>query len=322
MQSYIDALYDAAKSVPTTENPIVDSLVVKHIIDEAIKLEQLIGNDMYIRTSTAVIAPDLTVVEAGIDKTGFTYLDLGSNQARPNFDTADWDNTWSSSGMSTWFVDRPEGISVIDLAGKTAMQIEHVPDPPNGTANVQSGGTLDSGFVTNMTVAEKIYIPSGFDWGTNSQATIKAGYGIRSQANASGGLAIPNGFSSRPQIRRSGVSEYYGVYVYESNTPGYGDNYLTDVEVIYDQWVEFAQEVVMNSAYGNSDGTLKVWIDGVQKLDITGIQWMSSQNSGDPSVPSIRGMSFNSFHGGSGDASWSPATTQYPSYSDIAYNVA
>lgn len=256
---------------------------------------------------------------SGIDRTGFVSLDLGADQDRPNFSSADWVSLWNSGSLSNWFDDNENQISVKTINGRTALEIQHVPDSPNGTVSVQGGGTLNAGFVTSMSTVQNIWIPSGFDFGTNSQATIKAGFGIRSQANASGGLTIPEGFSCRPQIRRSGGIEYYGAYVYQSNTAGFGDDELTDVPVIYDEWVEYAQEVVMNSAYGVADGSLKIYINGELKKSVVGIPWMSLQNSGDPSVPSIRGMSFHSFHGGSGNSNWSPGSNQYPAYSNIAY---
>ena len=264
-------------------------------------------------------------VTGGIDRAGFTSIAIAPTVNRPSFDGSDWDSIWNSGGLTTWFETNEEYISTKNVAGKKAIEIEHVPraGTAGGTERVSSAGRFGgSGYATDVTIVERMYLPNGFDLGTASKATMKAGLGLRSNVDSSGGLPNYEGFSSRIQLRRNNGKDYYGVYLYTGNTTGYGDDEITDVEVITGEYVELAMRVKMNTTYGTSNGILQFWVNGDLKINKSNMNWLRDQASGEPASPSMRGIGWGSFHGGSGDTSWNPASNQYPAYSDIALKIA
>ena len=197
-----------------------------------------------------------------------------------------------------------------------------MPNGNNGTLTVNAGGRSFADTTTVATLVQRVRFPDGFDFAPKSDATGKTGFGIRSLVNASGGLANSQGFSSRSTWRRQNNVVRWAMYVYENNTAGFGDDYISSVEIETGVWIEVAQEVVMNSSYGASDGTVKMWIDGELVISEGGIRWIGQQPSGAPSQPHIEGLSFNSHHGGSGNSEWAPGSNQYPAYADVAFKLS
>lgn len=96
MQPYIDALYEAATKVETDLSDQINALVVKHIRDEAIKLEQLQEHNMYIRTPSAVIAPDLTVAQVN------TITNESAGSITSTSAVISWDVSPAAGGQVFW----------------------------------------------------------------------------------------------------------------------------------------------------------------------------------------------------------------------------
>jgi len=80
------------------------------------------------------------------------------------------------------------------------------------------------------------------------------------------------------------------------------------------EWFDLAMEVTVNSSTGASDGSLRAWANGVQLLDMNGIQW---QASGDK--PAVQRLIYTTFYGGN-DSSWSPDKTTYIRFADVCWS--
>jgi len=246
-------------------------------------------------------------------------VDFGAEQDRPDFTTADVTSLTQSIGGSYWYEGNLDALSVKTIDGLKALEAEHVPTPngnTQGTEIIFFGVDLIPDWPTRMTLAQCIYLPDGFDFAPRAGATAKLGFGIRSRALSTGAGASPEGFSSRSIYRLASGVPFWGGYTYSGTGTSFSDQ-MTNVQVVTGEWIEFAQEIVMNSAYGVADGSLKIFIDGNLELAVNNINWIQQQRVGDPVVPSIAGLSFDSFHGGSNDPLYSPATTQYPSYGQV-----
>lgn len=259
------------------------------------------------------------LLSAGIDRTGFTSLNISNLIPRGSFTSSDWSDFYSPE-MTSWFTDNLPAIAVKDIDGHRALEMEHVPagGSGSGTIGIKGGGRYVSGNRTSGTIVQRVRLPDGYDFSPNSSATQKLGFGFRSREDSSGGTPAQDGFSSRFQWRRRNGKIYWGTYVYAADTVGFGDDFLTDVEVTTGEWVELAMAVTMNSSFGSSDGTLKFYVNGELVRTDTGIRWMAEARDNE-AVPNIEGVAFNSFHGGSNSLSWEPSSNQYPAYADVAF---
>ncbi len=109
-------------------------------------------------------------------------------------------------------------------------------------------------------------------------------------------------FRKDPTRTTSATGGYIELYHYWRNQAGtYGDQlYLQNVEAGH--W--YTVKMRVNLGTSTSDGRLKVWVDGVQKID-RGFRYLASGANW-----KLNGMLFHTFYGGN-EASWAPTANTY-----------
>ncbi|MEW6496163.1 MAG: polysaccharide lyase, partial [Cyanobacteriota bacterium] len=75
-------------------------------------------------------------------------------------------------------------------------------------------------------------------------------------------------------------------------------------------WHHLDQEVVLNQP-GQSDGRIRVWVDGEKVLDKGGLIFRTTENL------KIEGILFSTFFGG-GDSSWATPKDVYADFADFS----
>jgi hypothetical protein len=124
-----------------------------------------------------------------------------------------------------------------------------------------------------------------------------------------------NGWTLRFMWRGKGKIVVYA-YVPKSKNGKWGsDRYGQDIDCDFfaepGKWHCIEQYV--NVGTPNTDnGKLKVWIDGVERLDISDMRFWDVENK----YGRIGGIYFSTFHGGSNET-WAPQVTSYAQYDGI-----
>jgi hypothetical protein len=180
-------------------------------------------------------------------------------------------------------------------------------DTPHGGAQwylAWQGGPVDTAYLRYFVRFEK-----DFDFVKGGKMPGLFGGRITS------GRRIPdgtNGFSTRYMWRTGGAGE---VYAYLPTSVAHGTSlgrgswvWPTDV------WTEVQQQVTLNTP-GQSDGSVRVWLNGVLVLTETGLLFRS-----DPGLQ-IEGLFFSTFFGG-GDASWASPRDQYAVFAGFALSTS
>ena len=76
------------------------------------------------------------------------------------------------------------------------------------------------------------------------------------------------------------------------------------------EWITVVQRVKLNTV-GQSNGEIKVWVNGEEKIDLTGISLRDSDSS------TIQGMQFQTFFGGS-TSDWASPKDQSAWFADVS----
>lgn len=146
-------------------------------------------------------------------------------------------------------------------------------------------------------VEYRLKFDNGFDFRLGGKIPGLAG----GSAPSGGGRPTDgNGFSTRFMWRAGGKLVVYAYYRDQVNY--YGDDWETGVYMNPGDWYTIKEEVTVNTG-GNYNGTVKVWVNGVERINRTGLRLMTNNNTVDV-------MYMDTFMGGN-DASWSPDHTQY-----------
>ncbi|MFC2138048.1 polysaccharide lyase [Bacteroidota bacterium] len=124
-----------------------------------------------------------------------------------------------------------------------------------------------------------------------------------------------NGWTLRFMWREEGKLVVYA-YVPKSNNGKWGsETWGQDIDcefiAIPGKWHCIEQYVNIGTP-GKDDGKLKVWINGIKRLDISDLCfWYEKNDNG-----KIGGVFFSTFHGGN-TPEWSPRVTSYAQYDEI-----
>jgi len=136
----------------------------------------------------------------------------------------------------------------------------------------------------------KFWVPSGFPFGTLNDLKLPLGFG--GGTNPTGGTPDPyNGWSVRLFKNTDGKLGLYAYHAYQSSN--YGDKWMTDVTFNTNTWYTVQLWVKVNNS-NTSNGELKLWINGVQKINKTGIRWSHNNKN-------INKYHADLFRGGAGD---------------------
>lgn len=125
------------------------------------------------------------------------------------------------------------------------------------------------------------------------------------------GRKIPdgtNGFSTRYMWRKNGRGE---VYAYLPTSKEHGTSIgRGNWRFKPGKWHHLEQEVVLNQL-GQSDGRIRVWLDGEKVLDEAGLIFRTIDTL------KIEGILFSTFFGG-GDSSWATPKDVYVDFADFS----
>jgi hypothetical protein len=150
---------------------------------------------------------------------------------------------------------------------------------------------------------------SGFDWARGGKL-----HGLGPLKPVTGGNSVPStGWSARGMFNDGGT---FKSYVYSQNMKGqYGDEVsASGVKFYAGRYHAVTYQVGLNDPATQSNGYMKVFVDGVQIVNHTGIKFRGS--SADETL--IQTLLFNTFHGGS-DSSWAPRNADGSYKTDCAY---
>jgi len=142
----------------------------------------------------------------------------------------------------------------------------------------------------------KFRVPSGFPFGNANDMKIPLGFG--GGTNPVGGNPDPdNGWSVRLFKNTDGK---LGLYAYHANQSSiWGDKWMTDVTFQANTWYTARLWMKVNNSNTNN-GEVKLWINGTQKINKTGIRWSNNNKN-------ITKIHSDLFRGGAGDPPGSDA---------------
>lgn len=247
--------------------------------------------------------------------------------------------TVGSSDVQDWFKASDWGISKKGHISND-QDVSFVQDPFNNTdtspvlAVLYPAGSYSNG--TGGTTFSTYYNDSGTGFGTiqlSYQVGFDTGFdfvkggklpGLRggSLDGCDGGANSDGCFSVRFMWRTSGQGEAYA-YVQGNdalckqsdvicNDSGYGTSIDRGVfSFVAGTWNQVDMVVGLNNPVSKSNGFITTYYNGALAVNETGLQIRSSS-----SVPSIQGIFFSTFFGGS-DSSWASPSNQSTYYKDI-----
>ena len=190
---------------------------------------------------------------------------------------------------------------------------------PSSIGSARGFGQRRVDAARSYTLTQDIQFEQGFDLGGTSVGG-KVGFGFYGGTSPTGGSISPDGWSARLMWRENnnGTGRFV-VYSYAfDRVPvggSFGEDYrLAQHEIPFGQYVNVAMTVTANTP-GNSDGSVQVWVDGVQLLDRGGIMW---QRNG---VPGVDKVGYSTFYGGN-SAAWAPERVGHLRFRDVCWGSA
>lgn len=253
-----------------------------------------------------------------------TFADV-TYTANTTSSTADFSKRFDFSGSNIEIIDQSDNSTLAMNFGSPSSRVTLLPggimqaqiDPV--TAIGGSGSTREifgrqGDSFRRMKVSQEVRVLSPFD----PASVVKAGFGLGGNMLVSGGNRNPCGWTMRWEFDDG---EWVG-YSYALDRAGaFGDVINTGVFVQPDRWYLLEMEVLVNTGAA-SDGTLRQWIDGVEVVNRTGIQWM---NHTDPSCSATENRNdycfISLFYGGQNNTvgQFSPSSTQFFQYRNVVY---
>jgi len=210
------------------------------------------------------------------------------------------------------YIINPKFLSLYDDSEKMSIRQKFQPSG-KGSPRVSAQITMSERRTYELT--QSLYFEEGFDWGGTVE-TGKIGFGLAGGSAPTGGKLDKDGFTARLTWKGHGNgTASLGVYVYSSdrsqNLP-WGDVFLIEGHKIpVGEWFDTKLVVTMNSAFGESDGSLSLSVNDDVLIWHNNMQWQSQGHS-----LAIDKLMYSSFYGGS-NSQWAPDDTTYARVSDV-----
>jgi hypothetical protein len=192
------------------------------------------------------------------------------------------------------------------VGGTKAIKVNYVGNN-QGSERVLVGYKLPKSKVYTLNFDVKFC--SGFDFAKGGKL-----HGLGPANPVAGGNSVPsNRWSGRGMFNGDGASQSY---VYSQNMRGsYGDVVRAkSFKFQAGKYYAVSYQVGVNDPVSNSNGFMRIYIDGVQVVNHTGIKFRGT--SSDDTL--VQTLMFNTFHGGN-DSSWAPRTASGGYKTDCAY---
>lgn len=184
-----------------------------------------------------------------------------------------------------------------------------------GSVHEQGSARISSGF-RQYTVSQRMMFSNRFDPVRGG----KCGFSVMGKgALVSGGSTAKEGWSTRLMWRPSTKPAHIKLVLYtyqynrEFNNGGaWGDdNDIADIPL--GEWADVKTAITLNSHARAADGRMQAWVNGVELLDKSGVQWQAAGTPGDHMH-----AEYTAFFGGN-DASWAPKTVEQMWIRDVVY---
>ena len=223
---------------------------------------------------------------------------------------------WSSEGFNPAWVNgfNQSRVYVDDAQAQSGNKSLRVEYPSGGVGPASSGAQapLQVSPQNELYMSYWVRFSDDFDWGGSNEGGKLPGLAGGGRCSGCSNCNGSNGFSARLMWRSGGRAVLYLYHMNKTNTCGDNDNLLDgNGDPIYLQkgeWYHIAQRVKINSG-NNADGEVEVWVNGVEAITRTGLQFVSNGDQVDV-------LYFSTFHGGSG-GSWAPGNTCYTWFDDV-----
>ncbi len=289
--------------------------------------------------TTKTLVVNLSNVVGGLSKQGLTFTTIPSGVAYGAWSTQRWTTMFGNvapnygGGMGQVKTQVLDGtLAIIHRVTPTAPPGTSPALPKNGSDRVDGAWNLPAQPQKRFALMQSVRLPNDFAAGWKEQSG-KLGWGLGGGSVPSGGKPLKDGFSARLSFRGNKAQPdtssvvYPILYVYSADWPGqYGEDVhfvdpatTKDFELKRGTWVEFAWEVVMNSAPGKSDGSLRGWVNGVLMIERKNKQWFSQLASGD-AAPHVDRIILSTFHGGA-TSDWAPSHANEIAFSGLHFGV-
>jgi hypothetical protein len=230
------------------------------------------------------------------------------------------DTAWKTRWGIHW-VNRAEDNEVVSggFKGGKSLRVKY---PEGGVGPGETGGQFPMVFRNMEGVEEGLYhelylryylkFEEGFDFNKGGKLPGLMGGGDswgRSGGNQPDGT---NGWTLRFMWRSKGKLVIYAYVPKSENGKWGGDRWGQDIDCNFKaepgKWHCIEQYVNVGTP-GKDDGKLKVWIDGVERLNIDDLRIRNIENN----FGYVGGIFFSTFHGGN-NADWAPRKDSYAQF--------
>ncbi|VEP11394.1 conserved hypothetical protein [Hyella patelloides LEGE 07179] len=218
----------------------------------------------------------------------------------------DWNVQWSEDDKMSNFaaITNEEAYS-----GNNSLRITHSPDKASGGSAAWELPEEDEYYLSYKVKFEEDYDFNGDVHSGGKLPGLSSSDGWLSGGQTSNGS---NGFTIRYMWDEDGRAK---LYVYHMDRPEqWGESFYFEDEsgqpVYFEagKWHELTQRVEINEG-DRKNGSIEVWMDGEQVLNIDGLQFVNNGSG-------IDSLYFSNFHGGS-DSGWYPDKESYTYYDDF-----
>ncbi len=202
--------------------------------------------------------------------------------------------------------------------GTLSLRQKMVPSE-NGSERVLAGVKIKP--ARTYTLRQSVMFEPEFDWGGENEGG-KLGFGLAGGSAPSGGDHQPDGFTVRFMWRGHGDGTAgLSVYSYAADRPtsrtkgmSYGEDLVIEgYELPIGEWIDMQMEVTTNSTLTDSDGSVRVLVNGNLLLEHDDIRWQAK--GGEPTIDQLL---YSTFYGGN-DPTWSPETTTHIRFADVCW---
>jgi hypothetical protein len=232
------------------------------------------------------------------------------------FNTSEWENNWGVR----W--DNRASTCEVIPGSFNDSKLLRVNYPQGGVGPGETGAQFpiilremsaqNDGHYNELYLRYYVKFEEGFDFNKGGKLPGLMGGGNSWSRSGGDQPDGTNGWTLRFMWRRGGELVVYA-YVPKSGNGKWGEevwgqDIATNVEVQPGEW-HCIEEYVNVGTPGIDDGILKVWIDGVQKINIDDMRFWNEENDNGL----IGGIYFSTFHGGNSD-DWAPENDSYAQF--------
>ncbi len=284
----VDSIRTSKKTAPDSLKPVVkDSTVVPPVVKDTAVIPPIVKDTNVIppvvvdTTSVPPIVKDTSAPVVGSPQTALTSLGAASILLATDLEdqsTACWNNR-NSSGMSLSSCGVFSSIGfnpfalvegAISHSGNKSIRITY-------TKNEDAAGTNVSISADSVNVRSYYYFDQGFDFGQGMKIGRVSSFNTAAQVND---VDIIMECRSSGSVNQCGATDMRDLGLYFNGAPKGSDwgNVSADISLQRGRWYAIEYQVVLNTP-GQSDGTVRLWVDGVKLAERSNLRIRGSLGS-------------------------------------------